>query len=263
MIDHVPTWRCKQFVHQRTLKIVTDTLPDSIITHQVVHWCRLEAPKKVIVSIILYHFSCHFLFCLACSITTKMPCVFRQGDLPKLDIQVDRGSDFMAWTAEWESYMSLSGLSKESNEKKVQVLILCFTSETLSIVHILGLSDAEKKDAGAIIATIKKYIDGHINELVERRHFRRCTQQHGECFDNFLLALHDLRYSSSLTLHSHVKTCVRSPDFCVELLNISRVFDIYSQFWHAHACIFFEKSTCVHQHTLHEYTQNCTSTLTR
>ena len=72
----------------------------------------------------------------------------------------------------------------------------------------------------------------------------------------------NIRYSSSLTLHSHVKTHVLSPAFCVELLNISRVFDFYSQFWCARACIFFEKYTCVHEHTLHEYTQNCTSTLT-
>ena len=128
-----------------------------------------------------------------------MPYVFRQGDLPKLDVQVDRGSDFMAWKAQWESYMSLSGLSEESAEKKVQALTLCFSRETLSIVQNLGLSDADKKDVTAIIAAIKKYIDGHVNESVERRNFRRRTQQPGECFDDFLLALREL-----------VKTC----NFC-------------------------------------------------
>ena len=95
--------------------------------------------------------------------------------------------------------MSLSGLSEESDKKKVQALTLCFTRETLSIVHNLGLSGAEKKDVGAIIAIIKKYIDSHINESLEHRHFRRSTQQPGECFEDFLLALHDL-----------VKTC----NFC-------------------------------------------------
>ena len=114
-----------------------------------------------------------------------MPYIFQQGDLPKLDIQVDRGSYFTVWKAQWESYMSLSGLSEESDEKKVQVLTLCFTHETLSIIHNLGLSDAEKKDVGAIIATIKKYINSHINTSVEHRHFCRCTQQSGECFDDF------------------------------------------------------------------------------
>ena len=80
-----------------------------------------------------------------------MPYVFRQGDLPKLDVQVDRGSDFMAWKAQWESYMSLSGLSEESAEKKVQALTLCFSRETLSIVQNLGLSDTDKQDITAII----------------------------------------------------------------------------------------------------------------
>ena len=159
----------------------------------------------------------HSLFCLACSITTKMPYVFRQGNLPKLDIQVDRGSDFMAWTAQWESYMSLTGLSEESNEKKVQALTLCFTRKTLSIVHNLGPFDVEKKYASAIIATIKKYIDGHINESVEHRCYRRCTQQPGECFDDFLLALHDLVQKN---MHDQLITGILDGDTVEDLLQL-------------------------------------------
>ena len=134
-----------------------------------------------------------------------MPYVFRQGDLPKLDVQVDRGSDFMAWKAQWESYMSLSGLSEESAEKKVQALTLCFSRETLSIVQNLGLSDTDKQDITAIIAAIKTYIDGHINKSVERRHFRRRTQEPGESFDDFLLALREL-----------VKTCNFCSNECIQ-----------------------------------------------
>ena len=81
--------------------------------------------------------------------------MFRQGDLPKLDIQIDCGSDIAAWQAQWESYMSLSGLSEESADKKVQALNLCFSRETLSIVQNLGLSDTEKADIAAIISAIK------------------------------------------------------------------------------------------------------------
>jgi len=92
--------------------------------------------------------------------------VFRQGDLPRLDLQVDRGSDFTAWRSQWESYMSLSGLSKESDVKKVQALSLCFSHETLSIVQNLGFGDEERANITAIIGAIKKYIDGHINESV-------------------------------------------------------------------------------------------------
>ena len=74
-----------------------------------------------------------------------------------------------------------------------------FSRETLSIVQNLGLSDTEKADIAAIISAIKKYIDGHINESVERRNFRRRSQQPGETFDDFVLVLREL-----------VKTC----NFC-------------------------------------------------
>ena len=46
-----------------------------------------------------------------------MPFTFQQGDLPKLDLQIDRGSDFTVWQTQWESYRSLSGLDKESAAK--------------------------------------------------------------------------------------------------------------------------------------------------
>ena len=103
------------------------------------------------------------------------------------------------------TYMSLSGLSGEAAEKQVQALTLCFLHETLSIVQNLGLSDAEKKDVTAIIAAIKKYINGHVNKSVEQRNFCQCTQQFGECFDDYLLTLREL-----------VKTCNFCSDTCTQ-----------------------------------------------
>ena len=96
---------------------------------------------------------------------------FRQGDLPKLDLQVDWGTDFSAWKMQWESYCSLSGLEREDAAKQVKALTLCFSRETLSIVQNLGLTEAQRKDAAAIIAAIQRYIDGHVNKTVERRNF--------------------------------------------------------------------------------------------
>ena len=102
---------------------------------------------------------------------TTMPYVFRQTDLPKLDIQVDRGSDFEASKDQWTSYCTLSGLAEESAATKVQVLTLCLSRETLAIVNNLGLTPEQRQDASAIITAIKRHIDGHINESVERPTF--------------------------------------------------------------------------------------------
>ena len=118
-----------------------------------------------------------------------MPYVFRQGDLPKLDLQVDRGTDFQAWREQWESYSSLLELDKEPKAKQVKALTLCFSRETLSIVNNLGLTQEQRENANDIITALKRYVDGHVNETVERRNFRRRTQQPGETFDDFLVSL--------------------------------------------------------------------------
>ena len=59
------------------------------------------------------------------------------------------------------------------------------------------------KDTQAIIAAIKRYVDGHINESVKRRNFRKRIQQRGETFDDYLVALREL-----------VKTCTFCSPAC-------------------------------------------------
>ena len=100
-----------------------------------------------------------------------MPYTFRQGDLPKLDLQIDCGSDFATWKVQWDSYFSLSGLADKDAAKQVQALILCFSQDTLTIVEKFRLSEDERKSVTAIIAAIKRYIEGHINESVESETF--------------------------------------------------------------------------------------------
>lgn len=134
-----------------------------------------------------------------------MPFTFRQGDLPKLDLQVDRGTDFSAWQAQWESYLSLSELDKEPQARQVQALTLCFSRETLTIVNNLGLTVEQKKDIKSIVKAIQQYVEGHINESVERRNFRRRVQQPGESFDDYLVSLREL-----------IKTCNFCSDECIQ-----------------------------------------------
>ena len=75
---------------------------------------------------------------------------FCLSDLPKLDLQFDKGTDFAVWRLQWTSYCCLSGLSREVASKQVEALSLCFSRETLAIVQNLGLTEAEKKDVAAI-----------------------------------------------------------------------------------------------------------------
>ena len=128
-----------------------------------------------------------------------MTYVFRPGDLPKLDLQLDRGADFKAWKTQWEAYLNLSGSAEQEAAKQVQALTLCFSRETVTIVENFGLTDEQRQDVKTIVEAIQWYMEGHTNESVERYAFRRQVQQPGECFDDFLVSLHEL-----------VKTC----NFC-------------------------------------------------
>ena len=149
-------------------------------------WCLVEAPHQI-------------------SPMSRSSYVFRQGDLPKLELQIDRGSDFSAWQTQWELFMSLPGLGEETAVKQVQALTLCFSRETFTIVNNLGLTTEDRGNVTSIISAIKKYVAGHINESVERQNFRRRTQQPGESFDDFLVSLREL-----------VKTCYFCNDACTQ-----------------------------------------------
>ena len=81
----------------------------------------------------------------------QVPYTFQLSDLPKLDLQVDKGMDFTAWRIQWECYCNLSVLARQAEEKQVEAFNLCLSRETLAIVQNLGLTNAEKKDVTTII----------------------------------------------------------------------------------------------------------------
>ena len=129
---------------------------------------------------------------------------FCPSDLPKLDLQVDKGIDFTAWRLQWKSYCSLSGLAKEDGSKQVEALSLCLR-ETVAVIQNLGLTKEERKDVPAINETLQRYVDDHLNETVERRNFRSRKQQPGETFDDFLISLREF-----------AKTCKLCSEICTE-----------------------------------------------
>ena len=92
---------------------------------------------------------------MALQAATEPSYTFRLGDLPRLDLQVDRGTDFKAWKSQWTAYFSLSGLDKQPAAKQVQALTLCFSRETVTIVDNLGLTEAHRASIDHIIAAIE------------------------------------------------------------------------------------------------------------
>ena len=138
-----------------------------------------------------------------------MSYTFRTNNLPKLDLDTDRGTDFLAWQQQWLAYRSLSGLSGEPAAKQVQALQLCFSRDTLNIVENLGLSSAQKKDQAQIIAALKQHVEGQVNETIEHRNFRQRKQRQGESFDDFLVSLWELAKTCNFCNHDCLQKVLR------------------------------------------------------
>ncbi len=99
--------------------------------------------------------------------------------------------------------------STEAALKQVQALQLCFSRETLNIVDNLGLTAAQKADQAQIIAALKVYVDGQVNESIERRNLRQRTQQVGELFDDFLIALRELAKTCNFCNNDCLQKAIR------------------------------------------------------
>lgn len=56
----------------------------------------------------------------------------------------------------------------------------------------LGHTDAQRADQAQVIAGLKQYIQGRINEMVEYWNFRQRKQALGETFDDYLVSLMEL-----------------------------------------------------------------------
>ena len=102
--------------------------------------------------------------------------MFCLSDWPKLDLQVNKGTDFKAWCLRWKSYSSLFGLDKEEALQQVEAPSLSFLRETLGIVQNLGFTDTERKDVLTIINVLQRYVDDYLNKTMERWNFHHQLQ---------------------------------------------------------------------------------------
>lgn len=58
----------------------------------------------------------------------------------------------------------------------MKAVTLSFLYETLTVVDNLGLSEVQRGKVIQTIDAIQWYVEGHVNESVERRNSRRCVQ---------------------------------------------------------------------------------------
>lgn len=98
----------------------------------------------------------------------------------------------------------------------------------LTIIENLGLTDAQKADQAQIIAGLKQYVQGRINETVERRNFRQRKQAPGETFDDYLISLRELAKTCNFCDNNCLQSSLR--DQLVEgVIDIDTVQDLLKE----------------------------------
>ena len=70
------------------------------------------------------------------------------------------------------SHDSFSDLAGADASIEIHGLQYCMSRETLTIVDNVGLTESQKDDEAQIIAALKQYVQGRINETVEHRYLR-------------------------------------------------------------------------------------------
>ena len=68
---------------------------------------------------------------------------------------------------------------------------------------------ATQHNTSTTFFSFRYFADGHINESVERRTFRRRVQQPGETFDDFLISLRELAKTYKFCSENCTQTNVR------------------------------------------------------
>ena len=108
----------------------------------------------------------------------------------------------------WFGYEALSGLADIADDatkklKRLQSFRLAVSKETLKLVEHLPIKD--KEDLDEILSAMEDHIVGTTNEVFERREFWKRTQQEGESFSDYMLALREL--SSRCNFGKYCNNC--------------------------------------------------------
>ena len=89
----------------------------------------------------------------------------------------------------WDIFMEITDLDLYPAEKQVAVLKASLSDETLVILENFELTASEACDITQIVAKLKTYACGIVNQAVESYHFNMRNMYHNESFDEFFTAL--------------------------------------------------------------------------
>ena len=115
--------------------------------------------------------------------------------LPR-DVTLD---ELETWMSTWNDYYKVTKLDKEAHSTQRANLKSFLSQEMRGIVeHVLGIGEDTTKSCNEILKDIKAHIRSNRNIQIDKVAFERRSQQQGESFDDYLVAIRKMARNADL-----------------------------------------------------------------
>ena len=96
------------------------------------------------------------------------------------------------WRRRYEQYRVASGLSKQSEERKVSTLLYCLGKEAEDILDSTGISEEHRKQYSQVLSNFDAFFGIRKNMIIESAKFNRRCQLPEEPAEQFIASLYNL-----------------------------------------------------------------------
>ena len=96
------------------------------------------------------------------------------------------------WRRRFEQYRLASGLSKEPEERQVNILLYCLGEEAEDILTSTNISDEDRKSYTSVLGKFDGFFKIRKNVIIERAKFNKRSQLPDEPAEQFIASLYNL-----------------------------------------------------------------------
>ena len=100
--------------------------------------------------------------------------------------------DWPRWKRRFEQYRVASGLSDDSPEKQVNILLYCLGEQAEAVLTFTNTSAEDRKVYDTVITKLDGFFKVRKNVIFERACFNRRNQQQGESAEQYIIVLYEL-----------------------------------------------------------------------
>ena len=124
---------------------------------------------------------------------------------PLQQFDFKKPDDWAKWKQRFEQFLSASGLDKEDDARKVNMLLYCLGEEAERVLSSTAISDKSRKKYADVIAKFKEHFKVRRNIIYKRARFNKRDRKECESVKEYITALYELAETREYgTLHEEM-----------------------------------------------------------